>query len=529
MQIILNKLIINNRSFLFFIITSFVNGGLLTLAFAPFHFIFAALISFLFLIYLIEFVAQRSFLQRLFFGFFYGLGHFATSLYWIAYSLSFEPEKFAWLIPFSVTLIPSLMAFFIGLFTVWISYFIKSGISRSRVCFVFASSWVLIEFCRSHAIFPFPWNLLGYTGFFSIYFVQIASVIGVYGLSFLIVLGSVIFYSKKWLLISGVYSCIALCFFYGYLKLGEFDTTRRGEEKVTEFVKVRMVQPNFQELYFGKEEKKLGNLLKLVEMSNKDGYQDRDLIIWPESAYPFIIQENDIILKNLTKVLKSNASLVFGADRYINHFGTEKLYNSMFSLNKSKGILDIYDKKILVPFGEYVPFRQVLPFLDKVVGGNLEFSLGQTFHQLMIDKVGAIIPLICFEIIFDSLYNNALIKNALFILNITNDLWFCDSIGPYQHLAMSRMRAIEYGLPLVRVANTGISAIIDCYGRMLVVCELNTESISDYDLKIKRTFSIYTKYGLKFIVLDAMALIVGFNIMIIFLKRKKNIKHFLKK
>ena len=520
MRAALYKVFASSQSIINFnlVILPFLVGAILTFAFAPFHYILAALISFLFLIYLIEFVAKKNLLQRFCVGFFYGFGHFTTSLYWIAYSLLFEPKKFAWLIPFSVTLIPALMAFFIGLFTIWISYFIRTNANRTQICFVFASSWILIEFCRSHVILPFPWNLLGYASFFSIYFAQIASVIGVYGLSFLIVLGSIVFYSKRWPLIIGVYSCIALCFIYGYLKISEYD---QGQLKENGFVKIRMVQPNFHEFHFGKEEKKLENLLKLIEMSNRDGYQDRDLIIWPESAYPFVVQENDIMLQALAKLIKSNASLVFGADKYINNFGTEKLYNSIFSLNRNKGVIDFYDKKILVPFGEYVPLKSFLPFLDKVVGGVLEFSPGQTLHQLLVYDVGKVIPLICFEAIFDALYNKALIENALFILNITNDLWFCDSVGPYQHFTMSRMRAIEYGLPLVRVANTGISAIMDCYGRMLVVCELNIEAVNDCDLKMSKTFSVYTQYELKFVILSIMALIVGFNVIIIFLKRNE--------
>ncbi|WHQ47192.1 MAG: apolipoprotein N-acyltransferase [Candidatus Midichloria sp.] len=515
---VVNFFYYNTKSYyLFRIVCAFFSGALLTLAFAPFNFIYAVLFSFLSFIYLVEFSVQGKALKRFFIGFAYGMGHFLTSLYWISYSLLFEPEKFAWLIPFSVTLIPALISFFIGIFTIFVSYFMSKNGDRVLICLIFASGWIVTELIRSHAIFNFPWNLLGYTGVFSDYFVQITSIIGVSGMGFIIALAAVIPYTKKLLPIFITYSCIGLCFLYGYYRISGQQATADNDK----IVKIRLIQPNFQQSHFGDDEKKLEFLLRLIEMSNENGYQDRDLIIWPESAYPFLINNNRGMFEVLGKVLKSDSALVFGADRYINQFKESYLFNSMVSISKDGHLVDYYNKKILVPFGEYMPLKKFLPALDKVVSGVSDFSKGDALNLLEVDKVGKIIPLICFEIAFDSLYNRELVKNALFVLNITNDLWFSDSIGPYQHFTMSKIRAIEYGLPLVRVANTGISTVIDCYGRILLICELNTAVVKDFNLRLTHAFSIYTQYKLKVVILALIGLIMAIASVTFLLKAKK--------
>ena len=493
------------------------SGVLLTLAFAPFNFVYAVPFSFLSFLYLIEFSSTDKVLKRFFIGFAYGMGHFLTSLYWISYSLLFEPEKFAWLIPFSVVLIPTLISFFIGLFTIFISCFINKNGDRVLICLIFASGWSVTELIRSHAIFDFPWNLLGYTGAPFEYFSQIASIVGVRGMGFLIALAAVIPYTKKLSPILIIYCCIGICFLYGYRRLTEQQSLAVNDQ----IVKLRLIQPNFQQFHFGDKERKLEFLLRLIEMSNENGYQDRDLTIWPESAYPFLINNNLGLFEVLGKVVKSDSALIFGADRYIDHLKESYLFNSMVSISKTGHMVDYYDKKILVPFGEYMPVKKFLPILEKVASGVSDFSKGGALNLLQVDEVGKVMPLICFEIAFDSLYNRELVKNALFILNITNDLWFGDSIGPYQHFTMSRIRAIEYGLPLVRVANTGISAVIDCYGRILSICELNTAVVKDFNLRVTHAFSIYTEYKLKVLVLALIGLIMAIASVTFLLKVRK--------
>lgn len=483
-----------------------IAGAFLTLAFHPFDQFYGAPISLASFLYLLSHYERVK--HHFLIGFCFGIGHFTTSLYWIAYALFIEADKFAWLIPFAVLLIPSCIAFFIAILAVIIGRYLT--ISKIAATFLFPSVWVVIEMLRSYLIFPFPWNLLGYASNFSVELMQSASIIGVYGLSFVFALcGSALYSRSKWL-ISGV--CLVMIILYNLGNWRIDDGLRKASiDNKAPNINLRLVQPNITDYHFGRVEKQISALKQLVHLSLQEHLDTVDFLIWPESAFPFIITHNSLWLDKLRKILPTKTILLFGADRYDDDITPPKSYNSIFSINHHSNHIGVYDKNILVPFGEYQPFRKILPFLDKITHGMQDFEPGQGFNMLQVDEGLNIKPFICYEAIFSPIIFNGIHKKSLFLLNITNDFWFGNSIGPYQHFAIARMRAIEYGTPLVRVANTGISAVIDAYGNVLQKLNLNSSGIIDINVKMFQieTHRLSGWYGTFLLLLILSGLVVG--------------------
>ena len=444
----------------------FFAGGILNFAFAPFYVVVIAFFSFPYLYK--KLAAAKSGKQAFWHGWWFGFGHFVFGLYWISNSLLVD-LRFAWLIPFAVSLIPSAAAIFIGL----VCYvFYKS---KHKSIFLFASLWVLAEIARSYFPFGgFPWNLIGYSALFSNYFAQIASIGGVYLASFIIIIISLSITSNKtwWLLI-----LIPAIFIFGYVRVQptEYTTT-----------KVRIVQPNIAQTL--KWDPALLNLNFFDTLALAAG-SDADIIVLPESAVPYHINRKPEVAAKIASVLKEGAFIVAGSSRSEDGY---KIWNSLFLLDSKGEIQDYYDKHHLVPFGEYVPLRQFLP-IEKITPGMIDFTAG-TQGKIITSAKYKFLPLICYEVIFP---NYAQINSKMgeydFIVNTTNDGWFGNSTGPQQHLSMTIMRAIEQGKPVLRAANTGVSAIIDPYGRVLASAPYNkVEAIDGFipaKLSAKTTYS----------------------------------------
>lgn len=486
------------------------SGAILTLSFAPFNMIFVVPLSFLLFMQCIMRYRASGIKKIFFIGFVYGMGHCTTSLYWIANALLVEPDKFAWLVPFACTLIPSLISFFIGIFAVVMARF--SGNNRTAQCISFASLWIVVEFIRSNLILPFPWNLIGYSAASFLSFMQLASIIGVYGVGFIVVLVAISPYSKNNMFIVALVGCVILCCVYGNHRMNSV----KGDEATVPMIKIRIVQPNFQFLSYNDQQKQHFMLWKIIDMSNAAGYQDRDIIISSEASYPLLIDlKNAEFLKIFRAKIKSKAPLIIGGDRYERLIDDQyKVYNSIFNIDHNGAVQDFYDKQILVPFGEYIPLQKYVPFLDKIANGESSFSSGDVANKVMrVSALGSFLPMICFEGVFDSLYNNRINQNLLFLLNITNDFWFQGTIGPYQHFTMTTIRAIEYGIPLIRVANTGISAVIDCYGRILRRGSMDCELVLDVDLMLNSAHSVYSKNNLRLIVILAVLCVLIFSMI----------------
>jgi apolipoprotein N-acyltransferase len=273
---------------------------------------------------------------------------------------------------------------------------------------------------------------------------------------------------------------------------GEWRLAGAGNETVPG-VRLRLVQPNIPQNQKWKQELRRGHVLKQLELSNRPAPSGLSPthVIWAETAVPFVVSGPGTDPSPLTQAIGRAAPpggfVIVGAPRSAGAgTASKKLFNSLLAIDSDGRIKDAYDKHHLVPFGEYVPLRSVLP-VEKLTAGRQDFSPGPGVRTIDLDGLPAFSPLICYEVIFSG---RVIKKNnrPRWLLNLTNDAWFGFSSGPYQHFAAARLRAVEEGLPLVRVANTGISGIVDSHGRIVRQLGLGQEGIIDGPLPVETAY-----------------------------------------
>lgn len=470
-------------------------GAFSALSFAPFHFFPAAIISFSAFYLLLEKADKKK--EIFWVGFAFGFGHFLAGIYWIAISLLVDVKQFAWLIPFALTLIPSALALYVALFSLTYKGIInKFKIEGSyRKIILFALCWLLFEILRSNLFSGFPWNLIGYVWLFDVNIAQLASVFGIYGLSIFAILVSLLpipFLKKDFSLGDKIYAGSMIIFLVGNLVFSHFyidDTKIISDPKS----KMRLVQSNIKQEFKWDEQKKFKDFLRQIKLTNEGGLENIKAVIWSETSVPYVIDDNPILAAHLRKAVPEGGILITGGLR----LEDKHVWNSIFLLNKS-GVSQYYDKHHLVPFGEYVPLRGLLSFLslnkavDKITGGGMGLSSGDAARTLITEDF-SFSPLVCYEVIFsDEVVNREHLPDIF--VNLTNDSWFGNSSGPYQHFDMAKMRAIEYGIPLIRVANTGITALVDPFGRVVKRINLNQTGTIDVALMKNSRTTIYAIY-----------------------------------
>ena len=455
-------------------IKTFLFGLLAGLSFPPLYFVVFLPLSFCYLLTKIENATsnKNAFSSGLIFGF----GYFLVQLYWISFSLLVDIKTYFWLIPFAISIIPLMCGAFIGLTTVMLYFLIKKFNIENRciITILFAILYVFFEYLRG---LIFPWNLFSYIVGFSNILMQPVSIINIYFydviLVFLLCFGYVFFsYKDKNIIVNKKYKNYVYIYFIIILMIVLFGFVRLQNANNKNFnINVKLVQANIkQNLKWDKNEIK-NNLQKYINLS-EDDYSD--IIIWSESSIPYIVNKNTKIDFINNKVLITGAVRGEFKDNKLN-----KIWNSIFIFKDGK-VENYYDKHILVPFGEYIPFSKYLPFVKKITNGNIDFSSGNMYNNIKIKDIN-FNPIICYEIAFPN-YVAKKSKKADIILNLTNDGWFGISSGPYQHLVASRFRAVENKIPVIRVSNSGITAYIDEYGRIVKKINLNIEGI--LDLKI---------------------------------------------
>ncbi len=473
-------------------ILSALMGLLVTFSLPPFFDIVTMIVGFSGFFIILSYCDNRK--TAFLLGWWFGFGQFVTSLYWISNSLLVDAARFAWLIPFAILLIPAICALFVAAVSLLVHI---SRLKGFIAVILFALLWVIAEIIRSY-IFWFPWNLIGYSWLVSSYISQFASIVGVYGLSILAVIvatiPATIFLSENRKFTSTIIVSVILLLIFAY---GSSIYKEAIHDK--EGTKIRIVQGNIPQQYNLTQEIRLKTLMKYVELSKKwyDKESDvADILVWPESAIPFILDGDENLKNAIAEAIPKDSILVSGSFRVEGEGGDRKFWNSIHVFDDKGDIIDYYDKYILVPFGEFIPFKSFLPFLDKITEGAVDFSRGSGAKTLHIDGKPSFSPLICYEGIFSGMViDDTDIPNI--IINITNDAWFGDSIGPYQHMNMVRMRAIEERIPVIRAANTGISVYVDKYGNILKRKELNDEGVIDFTVSAdsfadKRSF--YSQY-----------------------------------
>jgi apolipoprotein N-acyltransferase len=243
---------------------------------------------------------------------------------------------------------------------------------------------------------------------------------------------------------------------------------------------LRIVQPNIEQRIKWQPDLRAKHVAGQMGLSAGSGPRPPTHLVWSETAVPFLLPDAAQVLQALAKVVPPGGVLLTGAPRRAEVDGTPRLWNSLFAIDETGSIVAIYDKRHLVPFGEYMPLRSLLSIAKLTQGGG-DFSPGEGSRSLTLPGLPEASALICYEVIFPG---NVVDEGsgARWLLNITNDAWFGTSTGPYQHFAAARLRAVEEGLPLVRAANTGISAVVDAYGRVIASLGLNRVGVIDAPL-----------------------------------------------
>jgi len=477
--------------------SAFAAGLTGALALAPLYVWPALLLAVPVWLWLLERASPR---QSFLIGWSFGFGWFTASLYWIGIAFLVDAGTYGWLLPLAVTGLPAFLALYWGAASWAANLLDQRGLWR---ILVFASALTLAEYARANLFTGFPWNTPGYAGLASLGFSQAASVVGLWGLTFLVVTASttpLLFIAKHYRAGLGILVAFGLIVGAGEWRLVSHPQT--DHEKI----RLRIVQPNVPQSEKWRFENSDEIFMRLLSLSDRrtpdapQGAADFTHIIWPESAVPFLMEEQQTALSAIARLLPDEALLLMGGLRREFAGGPEieddRIFNSLLAISGTGEVISRSDKFHLVPWGEYLPLESFLAPLGlrRLVTLPGSFMAGVGPQTVKLPATPAFSPLICYEVIFPGAVA-ARATRPQFLLNVTNDGWFGASSGPYQHFDQGRLRAIEEGLPLVRAANTGISGVVDGLGRVRQQSILNKQAVIDSTLPQELEPTIYSKNG----------------------------------
>lgn len=469
---------------------AFVAGALAALAMPPLYWLPLAVVGVVVFVWLWETApGPRSAFLR---GWAWGIGHFAVGSYWILEAFSVPPADYELLGPPIVAGLSVILGFFPGLaagVARWAASRWPALTGRYRRLILLAIAWTLAEWLRGHVFTGYPWNPLGHVWAFATPLVQGAALFGVYGLgafSFLVLAAPT----------AGWRASVA-----ALVTLGVAGAAGQAviQPAAGDGPLVRIVQPSIAQSEKWRPDTRARHLAKLVEMSRRPGFDRLAAVIWPETAPPFIIEPGSPALDVMTSAVPPRGYLLTGAARGSGR-REDGVWNSLLVIDRAGSIVAHYDKVHLVPLGEYIPFRKHLAPVSGFIGRG-SFEEGENRVTLGVPGLPSFSPVICYEVIFPAAVTGPA-ERPRWLLNVTNDAWFGLSSGPFQHLASARLRAVEEGLPMIRAANTGVSAVIDAYGRVLASLDMMEEGIIDHPLPQAREPTPYGRWG------DGMLLLV---------------------
>jgi apolipoprotein N-acyltransferase len=504
---------------------AFLAGAASTLALAPVNAWPAMLATFPVLVWLIDGTVTKRWGDTgaaFTTGWCFGFGYFLAGLYWIGYAFLVDAKTFGWLLPIAVTALPAGLAVFTGLGVALARALWSTGASRIMTL---AAALSAAEWLRGHVLTGFPWNAYGYALTTPLVLGQSVALFGVWGLTFIAV---AVFASPAALADRGSRPWLpVLCAAVTLAALAVYGTVRLARNPLTfvDGVRLRIVQPNLpqdEKFNYGAKQQVMDRYIRLSERGEDNGAAatgasprvsdspagagtgtgglgptlgNATHLIWPESAFPFFLRREPAALAAIAEMLTPGRVLITGAASLAEPVPGRGLraYNSVYVIDHTGTILQSYDKLHLVPFGEFLPFQDALERLGltqltKVQGG---FLAGDRRRKIAVPGAPDVLVLICYEIIFPG---EAVPPGERpdWLLNVTNDAWFGISSGPYQHFQQARVRAIEEGLPLVRAANDGISAVIDPVGRIVASLPLGSEGVLDSALPRATNVTTYT-------------------------------------
>ncbi len=517
---------------------AFLAGAASTLALAPINFWPALFLTFPPLVLMLDGVgtARWGGIRAAFaIGWWFGFGYFLSGLYWIGSAFLVDADTFGWMLPFAVTLLPAGLAVFIGLGFVAARLLWTPGQIRVLTLAAALSS---AEWLRGHMFTGFPWNAFGYALTTPLPLAESVAIFGIWGLTFV----AVAVFATPAMLVDGARrslmpvalagATLATLTAYGGWRLASNPT------ETVDGVHLRIMQPNIPQDERFRYAAKAQIMRRYVLMSQRaaetaahalpqageslhlypppqdlyppsqagegmvgdsSGLGGVTHLIWPESAFPFFLTREPDALSMIANMLAPNTTLITGAARLAEPApgrSERRAYNSVYVIGHGGSIMATYDKLHLVPFGEYLPFQDLLERagltqLTNVPGG---FLPGAQRRRIAVPGAPDMLPLICYEAIFPGEAVPAG-ERPSWLLNLTNDAWFGVSSGPYQHFQQARVRAIEEGLPLIRAANSGISAVIDPFGRVIAALPLGHDGLLDAPLPRAAEITIYARVG----------------------------------
>lgn len=486
---------------------AFLFGAITSLAYAPVYAVLAVVVGFPVFLWLLQSCQTRR--QALGVGWWFGWGYFTGGLYWISFALLTDVAQFGWMIPFAMFGIPAVLAFYTALVAGIMYYIPWRGWQRAVA---FAVVWVAVEMLRGVLFTGFPWNALGYVWTFSDSMIQFASLGGVYGLSLVTALvcavPGVIDWEKRFRPSQWRMWVVAAILLGGVWGFGVWRLASAPQQEGVQGI-ARLVQPNIGQSHKWDETLRSQIAQKFLFMTRQPGWEKVNMVVWPESALPYLIEEDGEAVRAIGEVAPPGGVVVTGSmHAEFSPYGfVTRIWNSLHIVDDKAKFVAVYDKHHLVPFGEFVPFRSILP-IEKITPGQADFTPGEGVKTVAIPGQMAISPLICYEAIFPGEVVDTANLPALMV-NVTNDAWYGNSSGPYQHFDMVRMRAVEHGIPMIRAANTGISGVMDAYGRVVAKTQLGEEAVLDVPIPLPiagKTLYTRWKYG---VILVMVVLVVG--------------------
>jgi apolipoprotein N-acyltransferase len=484
---------------------AFLAGAASTLGMPPLDVWPALFLTFPVMVWLIDGAVGRGngVLAAAIAGWCFGFGYFLSGLYWVGSAFLVDADIFGWLMPFAVMTLPAGLALFTAFGFALARLLWTRGAAR---ILTLAAALTLAEWLRGHVLTGFPWNAFGYALTGSLVLAQAAALVGLWGLTFIaiaafaspaVLADDAADTRRRWLAPATAAAVLAGLAVYGAVRLATTPT------RFVEGVRLRIMQPDIpqnQRFSYSAKNEVMRRYIELSRRTTSTGTIDGVThLIWPESAFPFFLTREPDALAAIARLLPETAVLITGGARYAESAsapGRVRAYNSVYVVDRQGTALPVYDKVWLVPFGEFLPLRSLLERLGieqliRVPGG---FLAGDRRESVTTPLAPRFVPLVCYEVIFP----HALVPSGErpgWLLNLTNDGWFGATAGPYQHLQQARVRAIEEGLPLVRAANTGISAVIDPLGRIVTVLPLGREGILDSALPDRTTVPPYARIG----------------------------------
>ena len=499
------------------LLLALLSGFMLTASFPPSPFTFLAWFA---LVPLLKSLENEPPAAALRLGFAAGLAHYLTLVYWVIIVMGHYghlplPVSVSVLILFSLYL-----SIYPALFAWGYSLTGRSFLGSFKA----AGLWVALEYVRANLLTGFPWCLLGHTQYTNLEAIQIADLVGAYGTSFVIVLSGALIYGLlleqnpgRWKLEAPVVLLtLALTLGYGFYRMSDSRPAQGS-------IRVAIAQGNIdQSIKWNPayQEKTLQIYKTLTLQSQPFG---PDLVVWPETAVPLFFQDGEPLSRSVLRTAReAGAHVIFGSPAYRREKGSVSFFNRAYLASPNAEITGSYDKVHLVPFGEYVPMKRFLPFVQRLVVAAGDFLPGDKVAPLEFPKAAAGI-LICFESIFPELGRAMTQNGATLLVNLTNDAWYGMSSAPFQHFSMAVFRAVENRRPVVRAANTGISAFILPSGKIVEQSDLFTQALLTQEIPLAEYgLTLYTRYGDFFAI--ALSLISAVNIFFAYWYTRKRIR-----